>query len=257
MKHLKVITVFISLSIFSFGQTLQQGVFTNVTLATDVRMGQPDASCWNYEFEFSSNSLPYVTGMNLFLTIDSIAGSTDSIQIWRWPDYVMTYMHAHDTIPINSRNNIYVYFLDLNTLYTSLIAIGTPQIVGESYFCNYSKSLQLWVDGCNNFFSMISGGNGPMDTIKGCLVQNPTGLNETKEGGFEIYPNPSNDNLIVESNVMGLSEFILYDPASRTILQQKFSNFICVNTDQLAKGIYFYQIINKIGSTETGKVVKN
>ena len=70
-----------------------------------------------------------------------------------------------------------------------------------------------------------------------------------------IYPNPFSDNLTITTTTTSLSEIILYDIASRKLLQQKFTGSVTLNTEQLAKGIYIYEVRSK-ENTKKGKVVK-
>ncbi|HKR05306.1 MAG TPA: T9SS type A sorting domain-containing protein [Bacteroidia bacterium] len=72
-----------------------------------------------------------------------------------------------------------------------------------------------------------------------------------------IFPNPFINELTVKTNSNELSEIIIYDITSRKILQQIFTNSVLLNTQQLAKGIYIYEVINKKGAIEKGKVVKD
>jgi hypothetical protein len=73
---------------------------------------------------------------------------------------------------------------------------------------------------------------------------------------LNIYPNPLFDKLNVTLNNNEPSEIILYDIASRKLLQRKFINSVSLNTEQLAKGIYLYEVRNKNGVIKKGKVVK-
>ncbi|MEP7169460.1 MAG: T9SS type A sorting domain-containing protein [Bacteroidota bacterium] len=43
---------------------------------------------------------------------------------------------------------------------------------------------------------------------------------------------------------------------TRKLLQQTFINSASVNTEELSKGIYFYEIKNKNSLVEKGKLVK-
>ena len=63
--------------------------------------------------------------------------------------------------------------------------------------------------------------------------------------------------LIVETNNHEPSEIILYDLASRKLLQQKFINSVSLNTQELETGIYIYEVRNKDGLYKKGKVVKD
>ncbi|MEO5569903.1 MAG: T9SS type A sorting domain-containing protein [Bacteroidia bacterium] len=73
---------------------------------------------------------------------------------------------------------------------------------------------------------------------------------------ISISPNPVTEKLNVNVNNNELSEIILYDITGRKLLQQKFLNSITLNTKQLAKGIYLYEVRNKNGVIKKGKVVK-
>jgi len=72
-----------------------------------------------------------------------------------------------------------------------------------------------------------------------------------------LFPNPFNDNINLINSNERQAEIILYDIASRKILQQNFINSISINTEQLAKGIYIYEVRNKNGVMKKGKVVKD
>ena len=72
-----------------------------------------------------------------------------------------------------------------------------------------------------------------------------------------ISPNPFNNELKIQYNTNEQMEIILYDIASRKLLQQKFTNLISINTHQLAKGIYLYEVKNRSGVIAKGKVVKD
>jgi hypothetical protein len=71
-----------------------------------------------------------------------------------------------------------------------------------------------------------------------------------------IYPNPIMNKLNIEVNNKELSEIVLYDITSRKIFHQTFTNSISINTGQLSKGIYIYEVRNKNGVIKKGKVVK-
>lgn len=73
---------------------------------------------------------------------------------------------------------------------------------------------------------------------------------------FELSPNPFYDLLNIKLRDNERSEIILYDITSRKILQQNFIKSFSINTEQLAKGIYIYELRNNYGVTQTGKIVK-
>jgi hypothetical protein len=71
-----------------------------------------------------------------------------------------------------------------------------------------------------------------------------------------IYPNPFANQINIATGNNELSEVIVYDIASRKLLQQNFTSTITLNTEQLAKGIYIYEVRNKNGVIKKGKVIK-
>lgn len=79
-------------------------------------------------------------------------------------------------------------------------------------------------------------------------------VDETYE--VSIYPIPFTNELKIRSSINEPLEVLLFDISSRKILQQEFTNSTTVNTQHLAKGIYLYEVRNKNGLINKGKVVK-
>lgn len=75
-------------------------------------------------------------------------------------------------------------------------------------------------------------------------------------GESALFPNPFSDKLNIRTGNSELSEIVIYDIASRQLLQKKFINMVSLNTGQLAKGIYIYEVRNKNVVIKNGKVVK-
>lgn len=73
----------------------------------------------------------------------------------------------------------------------------------------------------------------------------------------EIFPNPISNELIVKFNNNQLSEIILYDISARKLLSKSFTNSVRINTEQLEKGLYLYEVRSRNGLCKKGKVVKN
>lgn len=84
------------------------------------------------------------------------------------------------------------------------------------------------------------------------------GTNEQNNNGnqFAIYPNPFSDKINITTKRNELVELNLFDVTARKIFNQSFINSTSINTEQLAKGIYIYEVRNKNGMIKTGKVVK-
>jgi hypothetical protein len=120
-------------------------------------------------------------------------------------------------------------------------------------------------DASTNVVSMNPGGCVPgayyyCDDV--CISSDSTicyttvGMNEVKNPeDFVLSPNPFSDNLNITAGNNELSEIILYDIASRKLLQQKFTNSVSLNTSRFARGIYLYELRNKKGVMKKGKVI--
>ena len=80
--------------------------------------------------------------------------------------------------------------------------------------------------------------------------------NNSPTNFVSIYPNPVIDKLNVQTNNYEQTEITLYDITSRKLLQQTFTNTTIINTEQLAKDIYIYEIRNKNGIIKKGKIIK-
>jgi len=84
------------------------------------------------------------------------------------------------------------------------------------------------------------------------------GINAVKnEEDLILFPNPFSDKINISLKRNEVVEFTLFDMASRKIFNQSFTNSISINTEQLSKGIYLYEVRNKNGVIKKGKVVKD
>jgi hypothetical protein len=75
---------------------------------------------------------------------------------------------------------------------------------------------------------------------------------------FLLYPNPFDDKLTASppAPLQGRAEeeeLTLFDVFSRVLLRRSFVNSATINTEQLARGIYFYEIKDKDGVAARGK----
>jgi len=91
------------------------------------------------------------------------------------------------------------------------------------------------------------------ETVPPCTV----GINEsTKNTSATVYPNPFTTQLNIALANNESSQLILYDIASRKLLQQSFTNSVSINTTSLESGIYFYEVSSGNKMMRNGKVVK-
>jgi hypothetical protein len=71
-----------------------------------------------------------------------------------------------------------------------------------------------------------------------------------------LFPNPITDKLNVRVADTKKHEVIIYDITTRKLLQQAFTNSTVINTEQLADGVYYYEIKNSERTIANGKVLK-
>ncbi|MEP7168164.1 MAG: T9SS type A sorting domain-containing protein [Bacteroidota bacterium] len=119
-------------------------------------------------------------------------------------------------------------------------------------------------------------GNFKNDALSTTFLFNPTGqrvyclfyiddvslsaCTEIKEqddiAEISIFPNPFSDKINITVKRNELVEVNLYDVTARKIFNKSFTNSTSINTEQLAKGIYLYEVRNKNGVIKKGKIVK-
>lgn len=84
-----------------------------------------------------------------------------------------------------------------------------------------------------------------------------TGVGNTSiENSISIFPNPFSNQLTFNLTDNEQTTVSLYDCVGRQVLQHTFTNSTTLNTDQLADGIYFYELHNDNGAVKNGKILK-
>jgi hypothetical protein len=122
--------------------------------------------------------------------------------------------------------------------YGFLDVIDSPNIAGTD--CNYMRDA-IYLDriawyGITNFIDSYRYHN----RIPFCKS---LGIDETDASNdFNIFPNPANDEFVVESAEPGEKEIAIYDVTGRIVHEQKSNQQSTVIFNQLASGIYFVEI---------------
>lgn len=173
--------------------------------------------------------------------------------------------------------------------YTEDSAFGkdTVQAIDSILIGNSYRKRWLLSPGANYYIQLIEGigstyammaqswsyaSNAP-DYYLGCFSQNGITLypdstsncqvivgvisDYSKNISIVLFPNPFTNEFTIQTNTSELSEIIIRDISSRNILRQKFTNSVSLNTDQLARGLYIYEVRSKDGSCMKGKITKN
>lgn len=82
------------------------------------------------------------------------------------------------------------------------------------------------------------------------------GITEVKEADIKILPNPFISQLTISLLSNQQTTVVLYNFIGRQVLQQTFATTTTINTEEIASGMYFYELRNERGVFKTGKVVK-
>ncbi len=84
------------------------------------------------------------------------------------------------------------------------------------------------------------------------------GISENDSPNYtNVFPNPFCNKIEITNEKNESSEIILYDITARKILQQKFISSVSLNTEQLTKGIYLYEVRSGNRLCKKGKLVKD
>lgn len=78
----------------------------------------------------------------------------------------------------------------------------------------------------------------------------------TANESFNVYPNPFSTQITFSLADNEPTTTSLYNFLGQQVLKQTFTNSTTINTEQLADGIYFYELRNEKGAAKNGKVLK-
>jgi hypothetical protein len=94
------------------------------------------------------------------------------------------------------------------------------------------------------------------DTMFIATFEINTGITDIESSTISVYPNPTRDNIhiVLPENVSN-AVFTLYDMQGKALIQQQISNQDVVSVDNLAAGIYIYNVRTEKGSY-TGKIIR-
>jgi hypothetical protein len=143
-----------------------------------------------------------------------------------------------------------------DTLNWSLVSGSYLAHGGESYLIignfNHNFNTNTVVINSNSFYPIA------YVYIDNVSLTPSTGIEDQNDKEVtKIYPNPFSDKLTITAKTNQPLEITLYDITSRKLLQQQFTNSTSINTSQLSKGIYIYELRNNNGVIKKGRVVKN
>lgn len=142
-----------------------------------------------------------------------------------------------------------------NTVGWTLVSGYYTALGGESFLIigNFNDSANTTVQVVN---SSVAG--PPYFYVDDVTLTVCTSLEEQNlNAEIKIYPNPVNDKISISSTGNELVEFVLYDISARKIISQSFINSTFINSSQLAKGLYVYEVRNANRVIMKGKILRN
>lgn len=83
-----------------------------------------------------------------------------------------------------------------------------------------------------------------------------TGIEDTNNNSFRVYPNPFVDQFTVTTLNNDRMTIIVYDLLSQQIIKENFYNTTSISTEQLPGGIYFYELRDSNQQIASGKIIK-
>jgi hypothetical protein len=175
----------------------------------------------------------------------------DTIAIY-FSDTAIANLHSHQPLQYNPQIKIAGFITDtLNWVAVSGTFTATG---GENYLIigNFNDDLNtnmITLNGDNLFCHLY------IDDVSLTAIMSIE--EESQRPGIKIYPNPISDNLHIVVDNNELFEILIYDFYSREIIRKQFYKFTTLNTEQLAKGFYLYEVRSKDGFCHKGKVVKD
>jgi hypothetical protein len=122
--------------------------------------------------------------------------------------------------------------------------------LGNLWIITQSKGITVYKNGGVTGFDCID------LSLQTCATTSVIENNLSSNLSITVFPNPFTNTITFTLNNNWPSEIILYDINSRKLLKQEFTSAVSINTEQLAKGIYLYEVRNKNGVIKKGKVVK-
>jgi PKD repeat protein len=154
-----------------------------------------------------------------------------------------------------SQSNDTIYFTN-----NSIAGNSFSWNFGDASTSNLQTPFHVYAD--TGFYTVILTARDTLCNMdKKCYtvyVSSTTGINDLEnDNQLSISPNPFSEFLNLKVNGYQQFEILIYDIASRKLLQQTFASSITLNTKRFPKGMYLYEVRNSSGLCKKGKVVKD
>lgn len=187
-------------------------------------------------FQFATNNLGVGFSTNVtHLNIATELGYTPQMLFTNVVSDTANWILMHDTITPAQPYEYIIIGNFLNNLSTNVVLVNPN--------ANWNRAYYYIDDVCVSSDSLT--------------CPSTVGIAEIQKGNeLILFPNPFTDIINITLKGSESVEVSLFDVTSRKILKQSFTNSISLNTEQLAKGIYLYEVRDKSGVIKKGKFVK-
>ena len=201
-------------------------------------------------------ALPPVSGINYYLVVDlTPTNSLDSFKFRQGTNVQI--LHLGDSMqlfPTFAIDTIHLSYAGSTGLVSvKFKAVGTPLTAGQNYPCGSTNN--GWFE---QAIQCMGRNIADQSTyLTNCVVQQGTGITDPSLNVEAIvYPNPFSTQLTFALSYNEPTTLVLYDYLGQQVLQKSITNSTTINTEQLADGIYFYELRNDKGAVKNGKVLK-
>ncbi len=281
MKHnitLSIVTLFALLySSFVFGQTFLNGSFENTTATcnnnlTNSIFNNMMSNCFafgnNSQIDIYNDTCIYGSAQegNYFiaLTADSIHSLNDAFSlklsepIISGNQYLLTFYNRQSNIGLAAGLLEIGYSTDSLSFGTVIDTISIPTTTWGIVSRIFTPTINCKFITVCTIYKNYGGSLGYDWTfIDNFTITQTNGINTNTIGqALQIFPNPFSNQITLELSTNEQLTVILYEFSSRKLLQQSFTNTTTINTEQLIKGMYLYEVRNKNGIIKNGKIIK-
>ncbi len=188
----------------------------------------------------------FVTGLKLYLCITNIVPPSGIPSIDVYTQYGQ--LHIGDTLLLSDSSGYEIYFPNYGAIYYNILAIGTPQITGEKYFCKLGMIYTL--SNCANSNMLI-----PEDTLSYplCKVKESSSIKNLDED-IQIYPTITSKKIHIKGLPNNKASTYSICNYQGSIVKSGYLTKSVINLDGMNNGFYLL-VVESAGKLYKSKFV--